>query len=41
MTSAMRTNPALEAAFGDPAVIYGNAKIMATDRDKYYCVKVS
>jgi hypothetical protein len=40
LTSAMRSNPALEAAFDDPAVIYGNAKIMATDRDRYYCTKV-
>lgn len=41
LTSAMRSNPALEAAFDDPSVVYGNAKIMATDRDRHYCAKSS
>jgi hypothetical protein len=37
ITSAMRVNPELEGAFGNPAQIYHNAKIVAEDRDATFC----
>jgi hypothetical protein len=37
VTAAMRANPALEAAFGNPAQLYQNAKDMAEVRDDTFC----
>lgn len=39
ITSAMRTDPALRAAFDDPENVFENAKIMADHRDRFYCAK--
>ena len=41
ITSAMRANPELEGAFGNPAQIYQNAKVLAETRDKTFCNSVS
>lgn len=37
VTAAMRANPALEAAFANPAQLYQNAKDMVEDRDATFC----
>ncbi|MEQ1499676.1 MAG: hypothetical protein ABL914_13550, partial [Novosphingobium sp.] len=41
ITSAMRANPELEGAFGNPAQIYHNAKIVVETRDETFCNKVT
>lgn len=38
---AMRANPELEGAFGNPAQVYQNAKIVAEARDETFCNKVT
>lgn len=39
LTSAMRTDPTLRAAFEDPESVFENAKVMADHRDRFYCAK--
>lgn len=41
ITSAMRANPELEGAFGNPAQVYHNAQVVADDRDNTFCNKAA
>lgn len=39
LTSAMRTDPTLRAAFEDPESVFEYAKIMTDHRNRFYCAK--
>jgi hypothetical protein len=39
LVKGMRSNPALEAQFGNPEQVYANAAQAVADRDEFYCIK--
>ena len=39
VTTAMKADPSLEAAFGNVDQVYENARMAALDRDRTYCAK--
>ena len=41
LVKGMKSNPALEALFGNPEQVYANAAQAVADRDEFYCIKRS